>query len=223
MEVKTSNSITKEEQRQDAQYLNTERQDLFFDSYGNFIRGFSFTREDLAEVIEQTNQVYLNLEFTSNSDKGRLEVSLAPISNLKVDAEKKKFPTFPPVTLPISEQALKSCDNTTSPVEMNDDLKEWVLSGKDVFTLRNGETIKGINFLPEQLCFVGLDQKITLENKNDLFVFIPVLGPIVNSKEHRHLNFALAKMNSGVLQGKYVGAGLSCSTAGNSYKVETVN
>ncbi|SFT83781.1 hypothetical protein SAMN05216474_2593 [Lishizhenia tianjinensis] len=204
-------------------YQNVSSNDLFFDAYGNFIRAYAFSREEIGLALQKAKELCLTLACTGTTEVAKMEVYLSPIKNLTVNLDAMMPSSQHPVTLPISSKDVNSFDETPNPVQLNEDLKQAVLSGEEVLVLPNGEKITSVNFTKEFLDFLGLDKTTTEENKKDVFVFIPVLSPAKGNTVPRHLNFSVGQMKDGVISGNYVGLGHACSKECNTYQVRTVN
>lgn len=179
---------------------------MLFDMYGNTIKGFVFTREELMNLWneESENGLHLSLASKGEGEHAKLEVFLSPVQNLKIQKEKAIASHQGKITLPISAHDLMPLDEGQNPVLAHNELRVALEAGEKVFVADCNQQIEGFYLTKEQLKFMHIEQGLNVMNKYDNFVFVPIL---VTSKEgKKHLNFAFVQMKDGVMTGNFVGA-----------------
>lgn len=201
------------------QYLERGDTNMFFDIYGNFIKGFIFTREELHRLLGSNKSSYLFLMLGRDAigETGKLELFLSRASNFKIDTNSVIQSNESPITLPVSsDKSIKGFKTSNDPSYQNQQLLKTIHEGKvNPLLASDNRKLKGFNFLREELDFIGMSKPLNATNKKDSFAFIPVLKQKSNSNPKDQLNFALVQLSSGVIHNKYIAYGLPCPSACN--------
>lgn len=187
------------------QFQTSPSNTMLFDMYGNTIKGFVYTREELLNLwnVESENGLHLSLASRGEGDQAKLEIFLSPVQNLKIQKEKAIASHQGKITLPINAQDLTAYNEGENPVNAHNELRKALKNDEDVFIDEINQQIKGFYLTKEQLKFMQIEQGLNVMNKYDNFVFVPIL--VTSEKGKRHLNFAFVQMKDGVMSGNFVG------------------
>lgn len=200
-------------------YLDKGDMRIFFDPYGNFIKGYSFSRQELHELLgtNKASYLFLILGRDTHGETGKLELFLTRVSNFKIDTDSVLQSQMSPITLPVSSNGnLKGYKTSHDPTVQNQLLFNIIEEGNiNPLLTSDKRKLKGFNFLREHLDFIGLSDELTQENAYDSFAFIPVLKQKSDCNAKDQLNFALVQLENGVIHNKFIGYALPCPSACN--------